>query len=114
MYNNKLKFDGQIEKIDDNILISSLIHISTVIQEINRFLDTGKKIEIKVKAPEKGCFLIQINQIESKLNSLNNLYTKDNIDLAENIITCLIGLITIKNSLKAGNLKKLKFTVIIQ
>ena len=40
----KIKFDGQQHQIDAQILISSLIHTTTVIQELNKHFNTGKKI----------------------------------------------------------------------
>jgi hypothetical protein len=108
MNNFKLKFDGQIEQIDANILVNSLIHTSNVVQEINRYLDTGKKIEIKVQAPEKGCFLIQINLIETVLTSIHNIFTKDNINITADIITTLIGLITIVKFLKGRKASEIR------
>ncbi len=101
----KLKFDGQINQIDANILISSLIHTSNAIQEINRFLDSGKSIQIKVKAPEKGSFIIQVCLIESIIDSL---FSSDNIAVASNIITILLGSITIKKFLKGKKPKEKK------
>jgi hypothetical protein len=113
----KLKFDGQISQIDANILISSLIHTSNVIQEINRLLDSGKKIQVKIKAPEKGSFLIQINLIESVIESLRGLFTVDNITVTASIITILLGTIKIKKFLKGKKPKETKekdsFTIII-
>lgn len=98
--NFKLKFDGQLNQIDANVLINSLIHTTAIIQEVNRFLDTGKKIEIKVKALEKGSFLVHIELLESALDSLKSLFTKENADLAASIVTILAGLIAVKKFLK--------------
>ncbi|MBM2815543.1 MAG: hypothetical protein HW421_2305 [Ignavibacteria bacterium] len=98
--NFKIKFDGQISQIDANILISSLIHTTNAIQEINRFLDSGKKIQIKVKAPEKGSFLIEINLIETVIESLQGIFNKTNIEVTAAIIAILVGIIQIKKFLK--------------
>ena len=98
--NFKLKFDGQLNQIDANVLINSLIHTTAIIQEINRYLDTGKKIEIKVKALEKGSFLVHIELLESALDSIKSLFTKENADLAASIVTILAGLIAVKKFLK--------------
>lgn len=104
----KLKFDGQLVQIDANILINSLIHTTSVIQEINRFLDSGKKIEIKVKAPEKGSFLIQLNLVETALDSIKSIFTKENLEVAGTIIGILTGLISIKKFLKGKKPKDIK------
>jgi hypothetical protein len=106
--NFKLKFDGQLHQIDANILISSLIHTTSIIQEVNRYLDSGKKIEIKVKALEKGSFLIHIELLETALDSLKSLFTKENIGLAAEIVTILVGLIGVKKILKGKKPKSIE------
>lgn len=104
----KIKFDGQQHQVDAQILISSLIHTTTVIQELNRYFSTGKKIEIKVKALEKGSFLVHIELIETALQSLKNLLTKENIIFGSTLISGLVGLIEIKKHLKGKKPKEIK------
>jgi hypothetical protein len=96
----KIKFDGEKHQIDANLLVNNLIHTTSIIQEINRNLDSGKKIDIQIKALEKGSFLIHIDLIESTLENLKNLLTKDNIALASSVIGTFIGLIELKKFLK--------------
>ncbi len=104
----KIKFDGQQNQVDAQILISSLIHTTTVIQELNKNLNTGKNIEIKVKALEKGSFLIHLELIESMMDSVLNFLNKENIIFASAIISGLVGLIEIKKHLKGKKPKDLK------
>ncbi len=104
----KIKFDGQQHQVDANVLISSLVHTTTIVQEVNRYLNAGKKIEIKVKALEKGSFLIHIELIETAFESLKNLLTKENVVVAKEIITALIELIQIKKILKGKNPKSIE------
>ncbi len=106
--NFKLKFDGQITQIDANILINSLIHTTNAIQDINQYLNSGKNIEIKVKAPEKGSFLIQLNIIETVLDTLTNIFTKENLEVAGIIISILTGSIKLKKFLKGKKPKDIK------
>jgi len=96
----KIKFDGQQHQVDANVLISSLIHTTAVVQEVNRFLNSGKSIEIKVKALEKGSFLCHIELVESAVEAIRNLLTKENIALGAAIITSLVGVIELKKHLK--------------
>ncbi len=103
----KLKFDGEINQIDANILINSLIHTTNVIQEINRYLDSGKRIEIKVKAPEKGSFLIHLNLVET-IDTIKSIFTKENLEIAALIIGSLVGLIELKKFLKSRKPKDVK------
>lgn len=96
----KIKFDGEKHQIDANLLVNNLIHTSTIIQELNRNLDSGKKIDIKIKALEKGSFLIHIDLIELSFEVLKNLLTKDNIVVAGSIISSFVGLIELKKFLR--------------
>jgi hypothetical protein len=106
--NFKLKFDGQLHQIDANVLINSLIHTTSIIQEVNRYLDTGKKIEIKVKALEKGSFLVHLELLETALDSIKSLFTKENAELAATIVTVLVGLIEVKKFLKGRKPKSIE------
>ncbi len=107
--NFKIKFDGQTHQVDVQVLISSLIHTTTVIQELNKYLDSNKKIEIKVKALEKGSFLIHLELLETALESLRTVFTKENIIVATSLISGLVGLIQLKKHLKGKKPKEIKF-----
>jgi hypothetical protein len=96
----KIKFDGQQHQVDANVLVSSLIHTTTIVQEVNKYLNSGKKIEIKVKALEKGSFLCHIELVETTLDTLKNLLTKDNIEVGAAIVGTVVGLIELKKFLK--------------
>lgn len=104
----KIKFDGRKHQIDANILINNLIHTTTIIQEINRNLDSGKKIEINVKALEKGSFLIHIGLDETLIESLKNLLTKENVEVAAKIITAFTSIIKLKKFLKGKDPEKIE------
>jgi hypothetical protein len=106
----KIKFDGEKHQIDANLLVNNLIHTTSIIQEINRNLDSGKKIDIQIKALEKGSFLIHIDLIESALDNLKNLLTRDNIELAGSVIGTFVGLIELKKFLKGKEEKTIENT----
>lgn len=106
----KIKFDGRKHQIDANILINNLIHTTTIIQEINRNLDSGKKIEINVKALEKGSFLIHIGLDETFIENLKNLLTKENLEAASKIITAFVSIIKLKKFLKGKEPGKIENT----
>ncbi len=96
----KIKFDGEQHQVNANVLISSLIHTTSIVQEVNKYLNSGKKIEINVKALEKGSFLCHIELIETALDSLKNLLTKENIEVGSAIVGTVVGLIELKKFLK--------------
>jgi hypothetical protein len=104
----KIKFDGQQHQVDANVLVSSLIHTTTLVQEVNKYLNSGKKIEIKVKALEKGSFLCHIEIVETTLDSLKNLLTKDNIEVGAAIVGTVVGLIELKKFLKGKKAKEVQ------
>jgi len=101
----KIRFDGEQNQIDANTLINSLIHTTSIIQELNRNLESGKKIDVKIKALEKGSFLVHIDLIETSLQNLKTLLTKENIEIGAAIIAGLVGLIEIKKFLKGKKAK---------
>lgn len=85
----KIKFGTSSNDIDIETLISSLLNTSNIIQEVNRELGTEKKIEVKIKALEKGSFEIHIELVESVLSSL---FSDAKISYASNIIGIVGGL----------------------
>ncbi|MDR2651639.1 MAG: hypothetical protein LBC68_04925 [Prevotellaceae bacterium] len=104
----KLKFDGEQHQIDANVLISSLIHTTTIIHEANKYLDSGKKIEIKIKAPEKGSFLLDIELVETTIDAIKNIFASDFVQIGAVLISTLSGLITIKQFLKSKSPKNVE------
>jgi len=106
--NFKIKFDGQTHQVDAQVLISSLIHTTNIVQELNKYLDSGRKIEIKVKALEKGSFLIHLELLEATFESLKTIFTKENIIVASSLITGLVALIQLKKHLKGKPPKEVK------
>lgn len=96
----KLKYDGALHQIDANVLINSLLQTTIIIQGINRHLDSGKNIQIKINALEKGSFIIGLNLIESAVNASQTIFTRENVDLAANIVTIFVGLLEVKQFLK--------------
>lgn len=95
----KIKFGMQSHEIDVNVLINSLLYTSNLIQEINKELDTNKKIDVKIKALEKGSFEIHIELVESILKTI---FSSENISYADNIISVIGGLYGFASFLK-GN-----------
>lgn len=101
----KIKFDGEYHQIDANILINNLIHTTSIIQEINRELNSGKTIDIKIKALQKGSFLIHIDLIETVFDGFKNLLTRENIETSAAIIGGFASLVGLKKFLKGKEIK---------
>jgi len=98
----KIKFDGEQHQIEANVLINSLIHVTTIIQEVNKSIDPTKKIEIKVKAPEKGSFLIHLEIFNpDAISAIRDLLSRDNMEYAQWVVVTLVGLFQLKKLLKS-------------
>ena len=89
----KIKFDGQTHQIEANTLINSFLHFTSIVQEINTELNTGKKIDIKINALPEGSFLIHLT-IESLtlLEQAQKLFSSPTSSAVANIITELGGI----------------------
>lgn len=97
----KIKFDGQLHQVNANTLINSLINFSTVIQEINKTVNPEEQIEINIKATEKGSFYLWL--------ALNVLENRDKIiGSTKDILTILVGLLTLKEKLEGKEPKKIE------
>lgn len=100
----KIKFDGQLHQVNANTLITSLINLSTAIQEINKGLNPDRQIEINIKATEKGSFLLWMGLALAKLPQLLETTGSG----AKNIIDVLAGILTIKNALRGKQPEKIE------
>lgn len=105
----KIKFDGEEHQLDANVLINSLIHTTTLVQEINRSIDPAREIQVKVRAPEKSSFLIQIQVVDvlETLNTIKQLVTPANIETTSYIILSLVGLFEVKKHLFGSKPKEI-------
>lgn len=95
----KIHFEGHVDQIDVNVLVNNLLHTSTIIQEANKFLDTGKKIEVMIRPFEKGSFIVNVELIATVADELKSLFTKENIQVAANVVVVFSGLLTLKSFL---------------
>ena len=79
----EIKFGGDLQGIDVNLLIDTLVSYSTIIQETTSYLSPSTKANIEIKAPKRGSFILSL-----ALTTQNtiNLRTKENIALASSII----------------------------
>ena len=91
----KIKYGGG-NQIDANTLINSLIHFTTVVQEINKNLSaelhTEKKIEIKINALAPGSFEVFTNFIATSIGAgIMGLFSKDVIGYTANLVQTVGG-----------------------
>lgn len=95
----RVKFGGKPNEIKVHTLLKSLSSITTIIEEVNNEIGTGKKIDIKIKALEKGSFLVPIGLSEAEITLLSGLSLK-----AIEMIVKIIGqLFIVRKEIKQGD-----------
>lgn len=104
----KIKFDGETHQIDANTLINSLLHFTNITQEVNKELGTDRKIEIKINALKEGSFLVHIFLQSTLIESVGNLFTKENLGIAASIVSVVGGLYGTAKFLKGKEPKVLE------
>ena len=85
----KVIFGGKLHDIDADVLIESLINYSAITQEVSSFLSSGSKVNIKIKAIQKGSFELLLDIVAKAGNSL---FAPQNIAYASGIVTVVGGL----------------------
>src|SRR5262245_6429954 len=90
----KLKFDGEANQLDAATLGYSLLNFVEIVEQANLELETGKQIEIKVKAHEPGSFLVHFALQTGEIDNLWKLLSPDNLKLAGAIIPVLVAAVT--------------------
>ncbi|MDO8260714.1 MAG: hypothetical protein Q7T50_04440 [Candidatus Magasanikbacteria bacterium] len=91
--NLEIKFGGDLHEIDVDLLIGSLINYSSVTQETAAYLSPGIKVDIKIKAPKQGSFIVLLNLVAQ---NAGDLFTTENATLAANIVNIVAGLYGLK------------------
>jgi hypothetical protein len=100
----KIRFGGKPNDINVNTLIKSLASVSSVIDELTNEVGGGQKLQIKIKAPEKGSFIIQLGLLPTEIT---DLLTMANFDIAFKVLGTLVGILTLRKLLKGEKPKEI-------
>lgn len=106
------RYEGELEYIDINTLITSQYHLTNVINEIKNDICPENKLEIKIKPLEKASWPIELKLLIED----QNLFSSQNIDYVSNIINILVGIIALRVFLggkKPDKIEKLEDKAII-
>jgi hypothetical protein len=104
----KIKYGGDLSEIYVRTLIESLTQVTYIIQDVNQYLQSDRKIEIKVKALEKGSFSVNLEILDKVASIAVSLFTVDNINLVASLISILAGLIGLVKFLKGRQPKRIE------
>lgn len=98
-------FQQNKHEVDVNTLISCLLRTSSLIQTVNQSLNTNRKIDIKIKALEKGSFEIHLELVE---NIIRNIFTMEGLSFYADIIGVTSGLYALCKFLRGKRPKEVK------
>ncbi len=94
----RVVYEGQLQQVDAQTFISSLMSLSVLIQEVNRELDPDRKVDLKIVALEPGSFIAGIN-IHDVQTAVTSLFTNENVQYAASIVTVVGGILSLKKFL---------------
>lgn len=87
--NIKIVFGGNSHEIDADVLIEALVNYSVVTQEASSYISPDSKINIKIKATQKGSFVLLMNIVA---NAGSNLFSANTVEYAAALVTTVGGL----------------------
>ena len=103
----KIKFDGDLHQVSADILISSLISVSTILQEANNEINNDIKVDIKIKALTEGSFDVHwVYDFVEVLPAVVPLIPGV-IASTSDLLTILTGVLDLKKHLKGDEPNKL-------
>lgn len=105
----KVQYDGELQEINALTFINSMRNITDIIEEINNEINnttpSDKHLEIRIKAVEKGSFIVDMELLHTTGAILLGLVANDHIPTILNILTQLFNLRKILKSDKIENPK---------
>lgn len=87
--NLEISFGGELHEIDADLFVESLLSYSNVTQEVSAFMSPQSKVNIKIRAPKQGSFIMLLSVVADEVK---DLFSLDNITYASGIITVVAGL----------------------
>lgn len=95
----QIYFGGGGHEVDADTFVSSLMAVSTIIQEVNKEVAPDKRIQVKVKALNEGSFEVFCALVQNIGGSLVPLFNSSNISYLSNLFTILTGLFELRKFL---------------
>lgn len=108
--NFQIILGGANHEIDVNTLILTLTHLNTIVEEANKELSKGgKSIDLKVKATEKGSFVVDlaVHAIDI-VDSVKTLFSEGNVGYLSNLTGTIGGIYCLGKFLQGKLVKDVK------
>src|SRR5688572_714162 len=88
-----LKFAGRPDDISARTFLDALNGVASVIQEANRELGTGDPLDVRIRAPRPGSFLVNLLLDPVTASTIAALFTAHNLEIAKNLIDVVVAAI---------------------
>ncbi len=96
----RLVFDTVQQEINAVTMVNTLIGLSGIIQGVNAGLDTGRNVDIRIKALEGGSFVVNIELLSTALESIKNLFAGTDAKTVTEILTVFLAILKISKDLQ--------------
>jgi len=104
----KVQFGSDLNEIDADTFVSSIMGISAAIHEINKEIQPDKKINIRIKSLPPGSFIVHLSIFQGYIDSLMQCVSDNHIPTVAQVIAIFAGILTIKKHLKGEKPKEVK------
>jgi hypothetical protein len=96
----KVVFGTGTNDISAQTFVSSLLSLSTALNEINAGMDTGAELRIRIKATKAGSFVVDLHLMMDVVHQLKNLLTFEAAKDVAAVIAVLRGSMDLAKALK--------------
>ncbi|MHB1663751.1 MAG: hypothetical protein ACYCT7_00615 [bacterium] len=96
----QIKYLGNIDQMDINILMTSLLNIANILEEINQNILPDRKLKINISAVEKGSFIINLNLTHKLISNVIDFINNKDIQSVTTVLSILTGVLYLKEKLK--------------
>ncbi len=99
-----ITFGTRGHEVSADTLLTTLFTTTSLIQEINKELSPEKKIEIKIKALQRGSFEVvsTLSEATQSAQLAGSLFSTESINYLAGLVTIFLGVIELRRFLKGG------------
>ncbi len=95
----KIKFQCPEHEIDGATFTEAFIGFSRLIWAVNDSLDTGHKVNVRIKATEPGSFVLNIELITGVLENIKNLFALSDAGTVTEVIAVVLGILKLSKEI---------------
>ena len=96
----QIRYLGNIDQMDINVLMTSLLNIANILEEANQSILPDRKLKINISAVEKGSFIINLNLAHKLISNIVDFLTDKDVQSVASVLSILTGVLYLKEKLK--------------